>query len=169
MVKLAFETDQSASDVVVYGMEFGADLLDCVRAFHISVPILLRFLTFSLRGRISSHSCRSFHVRQSCWPPDCDVQPLQLVRTWKRGNNINPRLSDLFHSVLIPVPFRPLRCDSLQVNCGSHPAKMSRKAVSNSVVDPCSPRTSLRSQCVVFSFVFEHAALAYLGFFSLES
>ena len=39
----------------------------------------------------------------SCWRPDCDVQPSQLVRTWNRSNN-NSRHSGLFHSVLVSVP-----------------------------------------------------------------
>ena len=84
------------------------------------------------------------------------------------GTASNSRNSDLFRSALISVSLRPLRCDSLQVNCGTHPAKLSRKAVSDSVVDPCSPRTSSARQCVVTFLVFEHATLAYLGLFRLE-
>ena len=56
--------------------------------------------------------------------------------------------SDLFRPALVSESLRPLRCNSLNVHCGAHSAKLSCKAVSHPVVDPCSPRTSLTSQCV---------------------
>ena len=147
--------------------QFDADRRDCIQTDLTLVPLLLRF-SRSLRGCMSSRSCRSLHVFRSCWPPDRDVQPMQLVRTWNRGNSNDSRNSYLFHAALISVSFRPLRCNSLQVNCGTHPAELSRKAISDSVVDPCSPRTSLVRQCVVTLLVFTHATLAHLGLFSFE-
>ena len=69
-----------------------------VKADLVSVSALLRFFSFPLCGSVSSRSCRSLHVRQSCWPPDCDVQPSQLVRTWKRGNHVNPCSATLVFS-----------------------------------------------------------------------
>ena len=75
--------------------QFDADRLDRVRAYLILVPVLLRLLTFLACPPVLADPSM---FCQSCWPPDCDVQPLQLVRTWNRGNCINSRNSDLFRS-----------------------------------------------------------------------
>ena len=111
----------------------------------------------------------SFSLCGSCWPPDCDVQPLQLVRTWDRGNYVNPRHPDFFRSVFVSVPLRQLRCNSLHVHCGSHSAKLSRKAVSHSIMDSRYPRGFLACQGVVSSLVLEQAALTHPVVFGPES
>ena len=71
------------------------DRLHRVRANLIFVPALFPFFSLPLCGNVSSRSCRSLYVRQSCGLPYCDVQPLQLVRTSNRGNYVNPFHSDL--------------------------------------------------------------------------
>ena len=49
-----------------------------------------------------NRSCRSFHVRQSCWPPDCEVQPCgQLVRTRDRSN-----MASILATLIFSVPIR---------------------------------------------------------------
>ena len=109
------------------------------------------------RVRTLPHSCSrtsSFsHVRPcvaACPPiladPSMFVRAVGLlIVTSSHCSSFEPGIvatTSILATLIFSIPFslRPLRCDSLQVNCGSHPAKLSGKAVSNSVVDPCSPR-----------------------------